>query len=254
MWKKLLIILFILFMATFSYGCKDNTKNNISNASSDIELKPTQESITVTALSLQSKVGDRIYLGSYNQDNNPLNGKEPIVWQILSVENNKAILISEYGLDVLPYHNEKYVDVTWESCTLRAWLNSDFYDTIFSEKEKAAIMNVELENNNNPEFGTIGGNSTKDNVFILSLNEVKQYLPNENTRRTTVTDYAKSKNAYIIPNGYCTWWLRSPGFKPFTALAVSVGYISNYGNPVLLDYLAIRPSLWIDILQFNKTS
>ena len=48
---------------------------------------------------------------------------EPIKWRILSVdENNNALLLADKGLDCKPY-NENEEDVTWETCSLRTWLN-----------------------------------------------------------------------------------------------------------------------------------
>ncbi len=45
------------------------------------------------------EVGDVIYFGSYEQDNNLSNGKEEIEWIVLAKENRKALLISKYALD-----------------------------------------------------------------------------------------------------------------------------------------------------------
>ena len=59
-------------------------------------------------------------------------------WRILDVWNGKALLVTK---DVI--HNEmKYhkvpVDVTWEKCTLRKWLNKEIYRS-FSKQERQRI-------------------------------------------------------------------------------------------------------------------
>ena len=70
------------------------------------------------------KAGDLLTFGSYEQDDNQRDGREPIVWRVLVVEGDKALLISDICLVAKPY-NTKWEAFTWESCTLRAWLNAD---------------------------------------------------------------------------------------------------------------------------------
>lgn len=79
------------------------------------------------------EVGDTIEFGEYEQDNK--SDKEPIEWNVLDIQDNKALIISKYGLDAKKY-NEEYQSVTWENCTLRKWLNEDFYNEAFSSKAK----------------------------------------------------------------------------------------------------------------------
>ena len=81
--------------------------------------------------------------------------KKPIKWIILKKEKNKALLLSAFGIDAKPY-NEEYEDVTWETCTLRKWLNEDFLDAAFTEEEKKRICLTKVKNPDNPR--TIGIN------------------------------------------------------------------------------------------------
>ena len=81
------------------------------------------------------KVGDIIKFGHYEQDGNTSNGKEEIEWQVLKVESDRVLMVSKYCLDCKKY-NETYTDVTWETCTLRKWLNNDFKKAAFSTEEQ----------------------------------------------------------------------------------------------------------------------
>ena len=99
-------------------------------------------------------VGDICYFGAYEQDNDLTNGKEPIEWLVLDVQGDKALLLSKYGLDAKPY-NTTYADVTWETCTLRKWLNDDFLKTAFSEDEQKAILTTEVDNSANDYPGQV---------------------------------------------------------------------------------------------------
>ena len=101
-------------------------------------------------------VGDVIEFGRYEQDGDKTNGEEAIEWRVLAVEDGKALIISEYALDAKPYNTE-FVAITWEGCTLRNWLNDDFYKAAFSEKEQEWITLTQVINEDNPDHNTEGG-------------------------------------------------------------------------------------------------
>ena len=137
------------------------------------------------------QVGDVIEFGSYEQDNNPSNGPEPIQWQVLDVSGGNPLLISVYGLDTKPY-NDSYRWVTWKESTIRQWLNGEFFRTAFTREEQVLIKKESLTTADNPIYGTSGGGAVKDKVFLLSLEEVGAYLPDAKYRRTEATAYAKA--------------------------------------------------------------
>ena len=98
-----------------------------------------------TGATAEVAVNDHVFFGHYEQDNDLTNGAEAIEWRVLKVENGEALLISQYALDSQPY-NEKYAVALWSECTLRTWLNTDFYDAAFNDTEKQGIVTKELEN------------------------------------------------------------------------------------------------------------
>ena len=54
------------------------------------------------------RAGDRFTFGSYEQDNNPSNGPEPIEWRVLEVSDGNPLVVSEDALDARAYNKEKY--------------------------------------------------------------------------------------------------------------------------------------------------
>ena len=198
-------------------------------------------------------VGDMVYFGTYEQDNDVTDGNEYIEWLVLDKQNNKILVISNYALDCQPY-NEEYEDVTWENCTLRSWLNNDFYNTAFNEGEKQMILQTDVSADENPEYDTNPGNDTQDNVFLLGISEVKKYFSDGDARRCVPTAYAIAQGAYTSGNykaggkATCWWWLRSPGYNLSNAAYVdrdgSVGYGGNCVDNAL-D--CVRPALWINL-------
>lgn len=68
---------------------------------------------------------DCVWFGHYPQN---LNGygkfnNDSIKWRVLSVNGNEALLLADKNLDGgIPY-NKVREGVTWETCTMRSWLN-----------------------------------------------------------------------------------------------------------------------------------
>ena len=184
-----------------------------------------------------AKAGDYVFFGEYEQDNNTANGKEDIEWLVLEVKDGKALVISKYALDCKQY-NTSYMDVTWETCTLRKWLNNDFINAAFSAEEKAMIPTVTVSADKNPAFSTNPGNVTQDQLFLLSITEANKYFSSDSARRCKPTDYAVANGAWESDNGNCWWWLRSPGNDRINAAFVDNAVVSRVG--AVKSYAQIR--------------
>lgn len=223
--------------------------------------------------------GDIIIFGSYEQDNKKSNGEESIEWIVLSNNGSELFVLSKYALD-WQFYNEEYGAVTWENCTLREWLNDDFYNAAFSSSEKSMIKTTYVVNNDNREYGTEGGNDTWDKIFLLSLEEVtnrqlgfKNIAKESNVARECAPTayaglHANSRNGPRTSEGYvgCAWWLRSPGYFSYSsyhaydyyaenyspannnAAYVSVdGYVFTQGAGTAGTLYAVRPAMILDL-------
>ena len=201
-----------------------------------------------------ASVGDTITFGAYEQDNNTSNGKEAIEWTVLDKDGMSLLLISKQALDCQQY-NTSYTDVTWESCSLRKWMNGTFLNKAFNAEEQAQIQNTTVSADKNPEYNTNPGNATTDKVFLLSINEVEKYFNSDEARKCAPTAYAKAQGAYTSDiyktasgAATCWWWLRSPGTGQSLAAYVSIGgSVSCSGYSVNYAYDAVRPALWINL-------
>ena len=191
--------------------------------------------------------GSTVIFGHYEQDNNFNNGSEPIQWKVLDIQNGKALLLSVYGLETMAYHYRSE-PMTWENCTLRAYLNSNFYNGAFSDQERAYIADSYLYNNSSAAYGTWGGNPTYDHVFLLSIDELRYYFPTEYSRKMQPTPLARSHGAYGTADASCAWWwLRSPGQAVSAASSVnSIGVLLDTGPTVSDVTGAIRPAIWVN--------
>ena len=193
-------------------------------------------------------VGQIVTFGNYEQDNDLSNGVEPIEWIVLDVQDGKSLLISRYALDCQQY-NIQYVNVTWETCSMRKWLNSTFLNNAFNAEEQALIPTVTVSADKNPDYNTTPGNSTEDKIFLLSIEKVNKYFVSNKDAQCVPTVYAKTLGCYVDQNtGTCSWWLRSPGGSSYYAAFVySVGAVDSIGGYVNYSGNAVRPALWINL-------
>lgn len=187
-----------------------------------------------------SKIGDSYYFGSYEQDNDRSNGKEKIEWLIIERNDNKALLISKYVLDYRKYNSDAVVvkslndydettgTMSWEQCDLRSWLNNEFLKNAFTLKER---------------------NQIRDDIFILSSNEVEKYFPSSELRVCEPTVYVKKKGVKTNSYGKCDWWLIASesiesSYRLSTSIVSGVGEISKAGVD---SQIGVRPAIWLDL-------
>jgi len=209
-------------------------------------------SSTVKETDSNLKIGSTVTFGSYEQDNNVENGTEPIEWLVLAKDENRILIISRYALDCQQYNTSRK-NVTWETCSLRKWLNETFFNVAFSKEEQERIPNVTVSTDKNTSSGKNSGNSTTDQVFLLSILEAKNYFSSAEVRKCAPTDYAvaqgvRTSDSYKV-NGRtaCWWWLRSLGKDQISAASVYVsGSIYDSGNYFDVSSIAVRPALWLN--------
>lgn len=103
----------------------------------------------------------------------------------------------------------------WPTCSLREWLNKEFYNTAFTSSQKSQIA-ITLNDNKSPIYQPYYSDDTFDRIFLLSYNDVKYSFGEQNSSfwAKKSTDYAqcqgcpssKSSDFYL---GNSSWWLRS---------------------------------------------
>ena len=241
------VAMLMSFAACGGSDSEEDKKNGSAGASaSDNADVNSDEKSTIDK---NAQVGDYITFGSYEQDGNTSNGKESIEWLVLDVQDGKALVISKYALDCKQYH-EDYVDTTWENCTLRTWLNNDFYNIAFSSSEKNKISTTNIIAEDNLECETEAGNDTQDKVFLLSISEAEKYFSSDNERMCKPTQYAINNGVFEYVDSYegnCWWWLRSPGTSLDYASYIYGGGIVVYDGESVDFGHAIRPALWVNL-------
>ncbi len=201
---------------------------------------------------------------------------EPIEWRILFESGGKALLMSNLILDSQAYQNEWYLSKdyyytnsngapsgtyanNYKYSTIRSWLNNNFYNIAFGDKERPLINTVMVDNSaqstgkSNNQYAC---ENTNDKVFLLSYQEIinSEYGFSGNfeddTRELKTTDYAQSQGCFTYPEtiylGQGCWWLRSPDdFDDLTAGAIEARYVGS-GNTYSIEN-GVVPALEIQL-------
>lgn len=204
-------------------------------------------------------IGSVVSFGSYEQDNNLENGKEPLEWIVLDQKEGSVLLLSRYVIDYEPYHEER-TDITWADCDLRFWLNGEFYGAAFNVNEQDRIMQTEVVNHDNEEYDVPGGFTTYDKLFLLSLEEIGRYTGTNPERKAKATPYAKESGVSTYGDDeIASWRLRSPGDDAAHAAYVDYGGgVDVHGDAVAsgifgpgidsdYHYVGVRPALWVTL-------
>ena len=204
---------------------------------------------------------------------------EPVKWRVLEVSGSSALVVSEVSLDDQRY-NTDCAEVTWETSAVRSWLNGygaasnqpgmdfsskNFIDAAFSSEQKSAILQATVENEDNQGYGTSGGNTTHDKVFLLAESDVcgaggvrhgfvSDYSTYDKARQCRASDYAYAMGVFAYNSGgtnNCWWWLRSPGYNQYYAAGLYYdGSVIRSGHYVDNGYGAVRPALNLNLTSF----
>lgn len=144
---------------------------------------------------------------------------KPIEWLVLKEEGFTSLVISKDRIGQYRFDNNSSNN-NWDSCDLRKFLKNDFYKSAFTEEEKKKIINVKLTDSNN----------VKDNIFILSKQEV-EYLSDD--------DYEKAH--YSSRCSYCIW-TRTKNDPYILSVYVKNNCSCNqYAN----TNFSVRPAMWV---------
>ena len=194
------------------------------------------------------QVGDIVTMGAYEQDANLENGSEPLQWQVLDVDGDRALLITCYAIDRKPADDNMLAQKVdpWPKSSIRTWLNSDFLKTAFTEEEQGIILVTKHKTEKNPEYGTSGFES-KDKLFYLSLKEAETYFADDAARRVHPTPYYISLHGVEDPVDLCTFWvLRNYGARyDLYATTLPSGELFPFGASYAYVEMSVRPAMWV---------
>lgn len=157
-------------------------------------------------------------------------------WVLLSLDQNTGhgMVISKDCVTQRAYNAPTVV--TWETSDIRKWLNSEFLETL-PEALKTRLVKTTVKTPANCSIP--GGNDTLDSLFLLSIEEYTDLLPEE----------LRAAHYHGEP---CWWWLRSPGYSTGDVADVYPdgnldGGIAAHGFYAFADCGGVRPAMILDL-------
>ncbi len=149
--------------------------------------------------------GGEVYFGVYEGD--------PIPWKILHTDKDKMLLITKYPVENLAYHDE-LKNITWETSSIREWLNDDFLKEFSNDQENRILMGVSKE--------------IHDHVFLISQEEYEQY------------------STAAFSESISDWWTRTKTDAGMMFVSGETGELNTYGQGVV-HALGVRPCVWVTL-------
>jgi len=258
-------------IAAIIFGLHQMGIIQVGTTTTEVSTKTTTttESSTTTGNTTTTKpqqyyaVGNTVCFGQYD-------------WLVLDIQDDRALLLTK---DIIGERHYNIVeDAAWETCTLRSYLNNQFYYLEFSDTERAMILTTKNNNPDNPWYKkSKGGLPTDDKIFLLSIEEVAIYFRMEEDGKEWILGGAFDPYETYAIDGNITvgvsdmydneriakfngeayyWWLRSPGLNNdnYVAHVSSKGVLRVDGYNInslfpgygLLD-AGVRPAMWIRI-------
>ena len=163
-------------------------------------------------------------------------------WILLELDETtgRALVLCEECVAKMPF-NVEWSKITWEQCTLRGWLNTEFLNGL-PESVRARIPETEIVNRDSCTIP--GGNNTLDRVFLLSVDQYNA-MPEEH-------------RAAKYRGSGCWWWLRTPGYDSYNFANVNRcggldggldanGKYVGHGYHVDSDSGCVRPACYLDL-------
>ena len=229
------------------------------------KLLPQRTFDAETAALKKAVIGDTVTFGSY---------RCPTEWQVLSKQGDDVLLLSLRAVGMSRY-NDASVDTTWAKSDIRRWLNGDFYEKSFGEREKALIRTTEIDTysglygNSAPEgFSYEDGivyddddgadylsytgeqtNGVTDRLFLLNLAELNLHMKTETEKRCLAQPDPKAeKNAEeSSPAEYTSWWLRTQTGEGLPACYIDETGATQYDYYGEDPALGVRPAVWVSL-------
>ena len=184
------------------------------------------------AIVRHAEEGDTVKFGHYEQDGNTANGAEEIEWIVMEKSEGQMVLFSKYILETMAFDTNK--SNSWNNSTLKAWLNSTFMESAFSDEEQAKIQTT-----------------SAGSVYLFSEEELEKYYGNLSSYSVYSKLVAKLTQQASFNYGGQSWWWWTRTSDGYHNAANCVKYVSEGGsiggNDVTFTGGGVRPAITISI-------
>ncbi len=122
----------------------------------DSEMKILEcEKMQIVGPIMNAQIGDVVQFGNYNGITD---------WVVMDIlENEYIILVGAEKIAERPFSD---INANWQLSTIRQWLNDDYYNEAFSEREKSVMISAHVGIKGNIEWVKDEDNTTGDWVIL----------------------------------------------------------------------------------------
>lgn len=172
--------------------------------------------------------GDVVYFGHIEQDGLAETQNEAIRWTVTNktTDGNAILLVADDTLKVLPYE-ESGEDKKWEETTLYAYLNNSFIYTAFTEPERLALRDFEV---NIP---------SRDDVYYEMDDCISYLTPASIISALDLSDAVDERYTDTLMTS--KWWVR-PSSGTYARYAHDSSIYTSYYPE---DHRGVRPAIWV---------
>ena len=148
-------------------------------------------------------------------------------WRVLDIRDGKALLVTQDVIALRSFNTTD--DPAWETCSLRQYLNGEFYES-FSGADRARIIETDITTTQYIDEETEDGVVTKDRIFLLSTGEVVAHF-------SFITD-----RIALYEGSPKSWRLRTPRRDGKIA---AVSWDGSWYDTGSTGEGGVRPALWV---------
>ena len=169
---------------------------------------------------------------------------QPVLWEVLYVENDVALLFTHYCIDFAQFNEERKDEPTWKDYTIYHTLNEVMVPEMFTDEELSAILLDE-------ELGWLYYPTTQD-MWNNDYGYRAGHWPYAE-RKCEPTPYAKANpHAWVSSETYCTWYFTRNVMR--TGTHGLVGYDGHTSVAANNRWGGVRPMCRVDMTKLDNAT
>ena len=225
--ERTVTITFIAFYVLMTIGL-------IASLCQNMILIHNENKLVINQLNIikDSDLYSQVQYGFYDS-NATLDGNEELSWYIIKKEDDKVLLLLKDSLWPMAYQKEHTYVSYYDSDVRDILINEGCYE-LFNKAYRKYLVADEV---------------TGDKVFLLSVDDVKNYsIPADILMSKPTEDAKKYTGIYIDNHNKNTaWWLRDDNAVINASIVNSNGIVSEHSQEVNRSRFALRPAIWVKV-------
>jgi len=227
--KKLLTMFFVVGVLLLAMTACGGGQTDTSSIQPTPTQQPNEPQTQTENSNSDTIIGDVIEFAGFE-------------WRILDVQDGNTFIISE-NIFINSFFNATNENLSWEESHVRQYLNDEFYNSL-SESDRNRIVETLLTNRLHTfeEDERQYDSETLDRIFLLSSDEVNEFMSGHNSVRRVW---------HIETGSLENWWLRTvtptmlDGRQQVLRVNGNGSTVTSNVNGPGSDNVGVRPAMWI---------